>query len=289
MRFYGLIIGAVLTGSAGSAQLLHPAAPMPRFAVTTIRPTSPNRILGGGGTGDDVYHMERGTVKDVLAYAFGTGYDHEILNAPSWVQNEHFDVLGKVDYEQAKELHKLSHDEREAQMRLMAQSMLAERFALTYHFETQEMPVYQLEIAKGGFKCPIDTISQPALPDMSRPHFRWSSMPAPPPPPPGWQPPSPEEHRALMGKLHMITKGWPFWLLVASLSHQPELDGKPVLDKTGLDGSYDCDLHWSQVDSDGTDQPLFAAMRDQLGLTFQPAKGPVEVLVIDSISRPSEN
>ena len=92
-----------------------------------------------------------------------------------------------------------------------------------------------------------------------------------------------------MGKLHMITRGWPFWLVVVSLSHQPELEGKPVIDQTGLDGSYHCDLHWSQADSDGTDQPFFAAVHDQLGLVFQPGRGQVEVLVIDSISRPSEN
>ena len=92
-----------------------------------------------------------------------------------------------------------------------------------------------------------------------------------------------------MQSLHMRTKGWPFWLILASLSHQPELEGRPVIDQTGLEGAYDCEMNWSQANSDGTDQSFFTAVRDQLGLTLQPSKGPVEVLVIDSIQRPSEN
>ena len=92
-----------------------------------------------------------------------------------------------------------------------------------------------------------------------------------------------------MQSLNLRTRGWPFWLLVATLSHQPELDGRPVIDKTGLEGAYDCEMNWSQAGSDGTGEFFVSAVRDQLGLTLQPSKGPVEVLVIDSISRPSEN
>ena len=92
-----------------------------------------------------------------------------------------------------------------------------------------------------------------------------------------------------MQSLHMRTKGWPFWLIVTTISHAPELDGRPVIDKTGLEGAYDCEMSWSQAGSEGTGQFFVSAVRDQLGLTLQPSKGPVEVLVIDSISRPSEN
>jgi uncharacterized protein (TIGR03435 family) len=92
-----------------------------------------------------------------------------------------------------------------------------------------------------------------------------------------------------MQSLHLRTKGWPFWLLIATLGHQPELEGRPVIDKTGLEVAYDCEMNWSQADSDGTGQFFFTAVRDQLGLMLKPSKGPVEVLVIDGISRPAEN
>lgn len=283
-----LLSGMVLCGVA-SAQLLHPAPPMPSFSVVSVRPASPNEELSHGGVSPDSYSAARTTMEQVLAYSFGLGYEHELVNAPSWVMKERFDIQGKLDDEQVASLRKLGRDDRDEQMRLMVQSMLSERFNFRYHFETRELPVYVLGIAKGGLKCPQDTSSPPAIADPSRPRFRWSASPAPPPPPPGWRPPSPSEQKTLMQSLHMRTKGWPFWLIVATLSHQPELEGRPVIDKTGLEGAYDCEMKWSQAGSDGTDQFFFTAVRDQLGLRLQPSKGPVEVLVIDNISLPSEN
>lgn len=284
-----LLLSGILLCGVASAQLLHPTSPMPSFDVVSVRPTNPNQDLSHGGVSPDSYLAERTTIKQVLDYAFGLGYDKELANAPSWVTTDHFGIQGKVDEDQVGRLHKLSRDDRDEQMRLMVQSMLAERFHLTYHFETHELPVYLLKVAKSGLKCARDTTSKPAIADPSRPRFRWSAAPAPPPPPPGWHPPSPSEQKSLMQSLHLRTKGWPFWLTVTMLSHQPELEGRPVIDRTGLEGAYDCEMNWSQAESDGTGQFFFTAVRDQLGLTLHSSKGPVEVLVIDSISRPSEN
>ena len=289
MALSRLLLFGILLCSLASAQLLHPASRMPSFDVVSVRDTNPDDELSHGGVSPDSYRAERTTIAQVLAYAFGLGYDKELANAPSWITNDHFDLQGKLDDDQVASLRKLSRDDRDEQMRLMVQSMLVERFHLTYHFETRELPVYLLEIAKGGLKCPQDTTSQPAIADSTRPRFRWSAAPAPPPPPPGWHPPSPSEQKTLMQSLHLRTKGWPFWLLVATLGHQPELEGRPVIDKTGLEGPYDCEMNWSQAETDGTGQFFFTAVQDQLCLTLRPSKGPVEVLVIDSISRPSEN
>lgn len=289
MTLSRFLFPGILLCSVASAQLLHPASPMPSFDVVSVRPTNPNQDRSDGSVSPDSYRAERTTINQVIAYAFGLGYDKELANAPSWTTNEHFDIQGKLDDDQVASLRKLRRDDRDEQMRLMVQSMLVERFHLTYHFETRELPVYLLGVAKGGLKCRRDTTSKPAIPDPSRPRFRWSEAPAPPPPPPGWHPPSPSEQKTLLQSLHLRTKGWPFWLTVAMLSHQPELEGRPVIDKTGLEGAYDCEMVWSQAESGGTGQFFFTAVRDQLGLTLHPSKGPVEVLVIDSISRPSEN
>jgi uncharacterized protein (TIGR03435 family) len=289
MTLSRLFLPGILLCSAAYGQLLHPASPMPSFAVASVRATDPSRELSGGGTDLDSYRAERTTMDQVLDYAFGLGFEHELVDAPAWVMHDRFDIQGKLDDEQVASLRKLSRNDHEEQMRLMVQSMLAERFGLKYHFETRELPVYVLEVAKSGLKCARDTTSPPAISDPSRPRFRWSASPSPPPPPLGWHPPSPSEQKVQMQSLHMRTKGWPFWLLVTSLGHQPELEGRPLIDKTGLEGSYDCEMNWSQAGSDGAGQFFFSAVRDQLGLTLQPAKGPVEVLVIDQISRPSAN
>jgi uncharacterized protein (TIGR03435 family) len=64
--------------------------------------------------------------------------------------------------------------------------------------------------------------------------------------------------------------------------------GRPVLNKTKLEGLYDFQIEYSRRDED--DAPsIFTALRDRLGLTLNPAKGPVDILVIDSIEKPSAN
>ncbi|HEY9138794.1 MAG TPA: TIGR03435 family protein [Terriglobus sp.] len=289
MTFPKLLLLTALLAQQEPVPLIHPVSPMPSFSVVTIRPIKPGEEDRLGSIQADSYHAAADLMQHVLSYAFGLGYEQELEGGPSWIQTKRFDILGKLDDEEASAFRKLSRDDRDEQMRLMVQSMLKERFHLSYHFETREMPVYRLQIAKNGFQCPSDTTSPSAIADPVRPRFRWSAPPPPPPPPPGWQPPSPAEMKKLEQTLHLRTKGWPFWLLVAVLGHQPELNGKPVIDETGLDGAYACDMQWSREGSEGTGQYLFQAIQDQLGLKLTPSKGKVEVLVVDSIDQPSEN
>jgi uncharacterized protein (TIGR03435 family) len=89
--------------------------------------------------------------------------------------------------------------------------------------------------------------------------------------------------------LHFRTKGWPFWLVVTMLSHQPELGGRPVEDRTGLEGSYDCQASWSRDGTDGPGPSFFTAIQDQMGLKLEPEKGEVETVVVDHADRPLEN
>ena len=68
--------------------------------------------------------------------------------------------------------------------------------------------------------------------------------------------------------------------------------GRPVQDKTGLKGLYDFELQFvPDTLSTGTDSglSLFTALEEQLGLKLEPGKGPVEVLIVDRIQKPSEN
>ena len=66
---------------------------------------------------------------------------------------------------------------------------------------------------------------------------------------------------------------------------------RPVLDETGLKGTFDIVLDWSP-DSAGqgaTGPSIFTAVQEQLGLKLEPKKEPVEFLVVDHAERPSEN
>jgi uncharacterized protein (TIGR03435 family) len=68
---------------------------------------------------------------------------------------------------------------------------------------------------------------------------------------------------------------------------------RTVIDKTGLAGSYDLTLQFSREDNRDADvdsaPSIFTALPEQLGLKLQPAKGPVETLVVDHVEMPSEN
>jgi uncharacterized protein (TIGR03435 family) len=86
-----------------------------------------------------------------------------------------------------------------------------------------------------------------------------------------------------------VLHGWPFSTIVTWITRQPELDGRMVLDKTGLNGIYDCDLSWVPEGADVPEPPFFTAIQEQMGLKLQPETGPVETIVIDHIEQPSEN
>ncbi len=102
----------------------------------------------------------------------------------------------------------------------------------------------------------------------------------------------------------MIAKGVTVEQLVHWLAGYSEIGGRPVVDQTGLGGTYDFTLRWTrerlsahpQSDQSGatsSTQPeapaLFTSLAEQLGLRLMSTKGPVEVLVIDHIEKPSEN
>jgi bla regulator protein BlaR1 len=269
------------------AQLLHPSGPRPSFAVASIRPSQPGDLPGGSVQADG-YTAKAKTLQEIIKYAYAIGYDRELSGEPSWVSTDKYTILAKPDDAELNALQKMSRDDRDQQMRLMVQSLLAERFGLKVSFVKKVLPVYALVVAKGGLKCAKDEDAKPAITDMSQPRFRWSEGPAPPPPPPGWTPPTPEESRrqAQTMPFHMRTQGWPFWLVVTTLSHEPELAGRTVVDETGLHGNYDCQMSWSPDGSNGPGPSLFSAIQEQMGLKLEPTKSPVEILVVDHVIKP---
>lgn len=274
-------------------QILHASGPLPSFEVVSVRPNStgegPTTFGPARTVRPDRFEMKAATVKEMITYAYGIAFDRELSGGPGWMGTEEFTVKAEPGDAETATLSKLSRDDLEEQMRLRMQSLLADRFHLKVSFETKELPVYELVVSRGGLKCAKDS-SPPALANPARPRFGSSTAPPPPPPPPGYVPPAPDQARELTQQpLHLRTRGWPFWLVVTMLSHQPELGGRPVVDKTGLDGSYDCEASWSREGSDGPGSSLFTAIQEQMGLKLEPAKGDVETVVVDSVERPSEN
>lgn len=242
---------AAIIGIAGFAACTGVRAQSPpAFEAVSIR-----RSLNGGlNTNISVsggrLTVTNGSVKTMIRNAYDI-LAFQLAGEPRWLDTDMYDVVattGRSD--------KIPAD----QLKLLLQSLLAERFRLRVHWETRETSVYALVPAKNG------------------PKFQESS---------GTQEPGINTHKEGPGKTHMKGTREPLSILAANLGNQL---GRIVLDKTGLHGVYDWTLEWDpDVTADSTLPTLFTALQEQLGLRLEAQRGPMETLVIDSVGRPSEN
>jgi uncharacterized protein (TIGR03435 family) len=211
--------------------------------------------------------------------------EFQIFGGPSWINSDLYNITAKP-----------AGNAPMQQVRVMVQSLLADRFGLTLHRETKELPVYDLEAAKSGIKLAASKEGSCVTPDPNNP------------PRPG------EPRPRFCGNIGMQrglleAYGIPLPRLLAALS---DLLGRPVIDKAGITGTFDIHLEFTpdEATANGPGQgngppgdpaarpappaeptapSIFTALQEQLGLRVESAKGPVEVLVIDHVQRPSEN
>jgi uncharacterized protein (TIGR03435 family) len=243
-----------------------------------------------------------------------------IIGGPSWMDSALYDIEAKADCSGGA----LSRE----QMRLMMQSMLEDRFQLKAHMETREQPVYNLVVAKDGpkLKASSDQSPSPLAQGPPQPCSPAAATPLPPPlPPPGQRGGFPDMSAMPRGAMMMMMSpegmtmqapGVPVANLVGMLG---QFAGRPVIDKTDLKGLFDIKLRFSP---EGITLPgargggfgpgpgagagpggpggapttnaadpvpsLFTAIQE-LGLKLESAKGPIDVLVVDSAQKPTEN
>jgi uncharacterized protein (TIGR03435 family) len=244
-------------------------------------------MIGAAGHGapKDRFIATNITVKALICWAFGGTSvplpSNEVSGGPSWINSERYDIDAKLDDSQATAIAKLSINDQIVQVRLMVQSLLADRFKLTAKDITVTRPIYALVIAKGGPKMQ-ETVPGSESPSKAGSHpVQFSG-----------------------GRGELSGHGIPMTILVRFLSQEGL--GRPVVDKTGLNGNYDLELKWNpDLDSpemmqgtspgtgsaspDSSGPSIFTAIQDQLGLRLKAAEGPVEDLVIVNIEKPSEN
>jgi uncharacterized protein (TIGR03435 family) len=233
--------------------------------------------------------------RDFGQFGFRMLKDNQIPGGPDWVYGslsgfDGYDVDAKVEDSLAAKFAKLrcgsffsGSCEYRGEMLLMLQSLLAERFKLKVRRDIKQLPVYDLVIAKGGPKflhTSFNTEDDPA-------HRADPKLPRPA------RPPCPTDMRCWHNYGSM-------GLVADILSGFSEI-GRPVLDRTGLEGGYYLDLQYAPqrlTATPGTDEAsppgpagpsIFTALEKQLGLKLKPTKGPVESIVIEHIERPTEN
>jgi uncharacterized protein (TIGR03435 family) len=271
------------------AQILHAAAPLPTseaahaqqaalsFVIVTVKLSDPAKEHEAMyWRQPDGLKWDGVTLSGMIANAYGVSriVRGQIEGGPRWMGSRAFDINAKVDAETAARWSKMTQPEVDEERRSMTRSLLDDRFHLKCHHETREMSVLVLRVAKSGSKLqpphPEHDL-QAGIPPNRINFFGHGHM---------------EGHSALMSNL------------VRSLASEPEIAGRPVVDKTGLTGGYDFTLRWTPDDpvsgaapADPDEQwpSLFTALNEQVGLRLTSEKQPIDIIVVDSVEMPSEN
>lgn len=144
-----------------------------------------------------------------------------------------------------------------AECRAMLRSLLAERFQLQFHREMKEQSVLILTVAKGGHK-----LRENGAVRINR------ALQMDGPGQPTWP------NGVTMAQLASLMSGW--------------VD-KPVVDRTGLAGTFWFEIEYSRGPSEPEKPSVFAAVPEQLGLRLDSGKTPIETIVIDRLARPDSN
>jgi len=257
-------------GASATTPAATPPTKVPDFEVVSVKQNKTGDGSSSYSYSDTGITMKNVTLLMLIRQAFmlHNSTDDQITGLPAWAKSEHFDIQAKVSEADLPTLPKLT-PQQHAQM---MEALLADRFKLTAHRETKEMPVYALVPGKHGSKLTEST----------------------PDPPPGDGPRQNGCHTngcMLENDGHMEAKGVAIDTLVNMLT---QLTERTVLDKTGLSGKYDFTLDWTPPNEASTASAtaapeLFTALQEQLGLRLESQRGPVDGLVIDHIEEPSAN
>jgi len=284
-----------------------PAGTRPQFDAATIKihPPPITRITVTQPPGRFV--AEAFSLKMLVGRAYGVP-DVRVLGGPSWVESDRYDIEAKAEGAIPA-----------GQMPLYLQNLLEDRFQLKAHKETRELPVYELVVARGGSRMKLSEDQTPPAPvQLPPPGERGPALRGAGPGGPGLGGPGagrggpapfgggpPARGMFFGGRGNLQASAVPITNIVNFLTNQL---GRPVYDKTGLTGLFDIKLEWTPgieqspgpftpnpdappppPPADSSGPTLFTALQEQLGLRLDSTKGPVEVVVIDSAQKPTEN
>jgi uncharacterized protein (TIGR03435 family) len=270
-------------------------AQQPVFEVASIKPSRPGPAGGVPRVAADGrrFIASNATLRMLLQFAYRPAdgralRNADLIGAPDWTDTNRFDIEAKA----ADGVPPMPPE----QMQRMVQSLLMDRFQLRTHWDQRDnMDIYNLVVAKDGSKLtPSEDQAPPDVGASIAVPFSPSSFP-----PRG-------QVRNLVnpsGGIMLVTASG------AAVPVSPDLVGvlqgyarRPVVDKTNLKGLFDFRLQFvldtgttgpviqaAPAASDPSGASFFTALQEQLGLRLEPSKGTIEVLVVDSVQKPSEN
>jgi uncharacterized protein (TIGR03435 family) len=234
----------------------------PVFEVATVKrappPEGDTYGINLGTTSHGMVTLTNTTLADSMRFAYQIPSDAQIAG-PEWIKDKtfHYVIVGKAAPDTPRE-----------QLLQMLQTLLLERFRMAVHREPRELTHYELTIAKNG------------------PKLQPSKLAA--------------SGQQSLGIDHIDSPAMTMYTLCVLLARF-ELPGAIIVDRTGLKGLQEIKLVWTPAGMSagrgadpglpaGAGPSIFSAVKEQLGLTLESKKGPVEVLVVDRAEKePVEN
>jgi uncharacterized protein (TIGR03435 family) len=281
----------IVTSPRLVAQIVAPAADSPTFEVASVRPNdNPGRM--GTTLAPGRYTASGLSVRRLIMQAYEI-HNAQIIGGPDWLGSQGFDINATMTGMPSPEIRNM-----------MTRTLLRDRFKLSFHIEKRDLPIYALVVHRsdGRLGPGLKRIPDDECPPGS------TRRGGPPPAPPS--PPDPNAlagcGQIMFGPGRLLAHGVPIDMLARSLGNFPAVTSfnRPVTNLTGLDGVYDFELRWTDEFGRGGPPPtggpaaavnpgdepvLFTALQEQLGLKLNPQRATLDVLVIDSIERPTEN
>ena len=273
-------------------------AQTPSFEVASIKPAKEFSPPSFALSADDSYRPTGGRLFAVfplqtyITFAYKLSLTPEqrqamLAHLPGWVAMDFYEIEARApDTNPTKD-----------QMRLMVQSLLAERFKLAVHFETHETAVFALTLAKPGKlgpklrehsgDPPCDALAAP-------PRIISADKPG------DFVPPCDTYVLFRMGGTNRWGSRHTTMEMLAGAIPGVGTIGRPVIDRTGLTGRFDFTLEWTPESNnpaapapgaapDPQGPSFLDALREQLGLKLESTRAQVRILVVDHVERPSEN
>ena len=257
----GVAIGPVIAFGVIDAPSIRSQSPPSGAAKFEVASVKPNLSTSPGSTRFDPagVNIRWARLLDLIATTYRIPYSR-ISTTDSRTRDlftTRYDILAKA-----------AHDVSKDQLLEMLQTLLADRFKLTFHRETKVQPVYKLLVGKNG----------PKLAESKPTHI-------------------PDQNCNLPQCIAF--NNTEMWVFAATLTGRM---GRPVLDMTGLQGTYDFSLRLDILEgltngdsdnkpkvADWSTSSIFTDIEKQLGLKLEADRAPVDTLVIDHAEKPSEN
>jgi uncharacterized protein (TIGR03435 family) len=221
--------------------------------VAVVRPHASAVMHNNFSFAKNRFELEDQPLLKLIAFAYSLN-PRQIVGADGWVSGDHWDMSGTTN---------LTEDATLPQEQQLIRQLLVERFGLQFHQEKREMPAYALQVVKDQPKLAVaaDPSAQP---------LEWTD-----------------------GHVGVRTENYRSNSMADFLVVKQLFMDRPLVDQTSLSARYDFKLTYSYGDTPSTDADapptMFTAIKEQLGLKFEPVKASVNVMVIDHIAKPSAN